>query len=141
MKAWIYARSIRDDGNELNNQIEQLKAYAQYKSYQIVGESQDVCSSKNINFYGLNMAKVAADEGRIDALLVINMSRIGIDIIQSLKFMEMMNKNGVRIIGLDEPDAPNIPDIKRLITYFESIYNRTKMNTLLPNKVTSGGAL
>lgn len=76
------------------------------------------------------MVRTAAAKGEIDAVLAINMSRFGGNIVKSLDFLSTLSKNGVKAISIDGMDllaTPNLHDIK---ARFEALESRRKKNTV-----------
>ena len=81
MRAWLYYRLSRDEDEEMNslqNQRQILVDYAEQNGYEIVGESfDDNVSGMTFNRKGLGKLEIAVDEGKIDVVLVKDLSRLG----------------------------------------------------------------
>ena len=81
MRAWLYYRLSRDEDEEMNslqNQRQILVDYAGQNGYEIVGESfDDNVSGMTFNRKGLGKLEIAVDEGKIDVVLVKDLSRLG----------------------------------------------------------------
>ena len=81
MRAWLYYRLSRDEDEEMNslqNQRQILVDYAEQNGYEIVGESfDDNVSGMTFNRKGLGELEIAVDEGKIDVVLVKDLSRLG----------------------------------------------------------------
>ena len=83
MRAWLYYRLSRDEDEEMNslqNQRQILVDYAEQNGYEIVGESfDDNVSGMTFNRKGLGELEIAVDEGKIDVVLVKDLSRLRTD--------------------------------------------------------------
>ena len=81
MRAWLYYRLSRDEDEEMNslqNQRQILVDYAEQNGCEIVGESfDDNVSGMTFNRKGLGKLEIAVDEGKIDVVLVKDLSRLG----------------------------------------------------------------
>ena len=80
MRAWLYYRLSRDEDEEMNslqNQRQILIDYAEQNGYEIVGESfDDNVSGMTFNRKSLGELENAVDEGKIDVVLVKDLSRV-----------------------------------------------------------------
>ena len=80
MRAWIYARLSKDDDQELNSLLNQQAICQEFcikQGYQIVGTSFDNnISGMTFSRPGLDKLIVAADAGRIDSIVVKDLSRL-----------------------------------------------------------------
>ena len=79
MKAWLYYRLSRDEDAEMNslqNQRQILVDYAEQNGYEITGESfDDNVSGMTFERKGLHQIELAVEDGKIDILLVKDLSR------------------------------------------------------------------
>ena len=98
-RAWIYCRidAPEDMHGHLKGQREDLISYAGQMGFEVVGESQDLGSGLRLDRNGLRKVTEAADAGKMDVLLVMNITRIGRVMNQTVEFVHHLNKLGVKI--------------------------------------------
>lgn len=101
MRAWLYYRLSRDEDEEMNslqNQRQILVDYAEQNGYEIVGESfDDNVSGMTFNRKGLGELEIAVDEGKIDVVLVKDLSRLGRHRTQTELFIDHLRQNNVKV--------------------------------------------
>ncbi len=102
MRAWLYYRLSRDEDTEMNslqNQRQILVDYAEQNGYDIVGESfDDNVSGMTFNRKGLGQLDTAVDEGKIDIVLVKDLSRLGRHRTQTALFIDICVRTTSRSI-------------------------------------------
>ncbi|MBD5113785.1 MAG: recombinase family protein [Ruminococcaceae bacterium] len=126
MKAWLYYRLSRDEDEEMNslqNQRQILLDYAKQNGYEIVGESfDDNVSGMTFNRKGLGELESAVDEGKVEAVLVKDLSRLGRHRTQTALFIDHLRENNVKVISVTEGiDTTNEND--DLLIGFKQIFN------------------
>ena len=126
MRAWLYYRLSRDEDEEMNslqNQRQILVDYAKQNGYEIVGESfDDNVSGMTFNRKGLGELEIAVDEGKIDVVLVKDLSRLGRHRTQTELFIDHLRQNNVRVYSVTEGiDSTNEND--DLMIGFKQIFN------------------
>ena len=126
MRAWLYYRLSRDEDEEMNslqNQRQILVDYAEQNGYEIVGESfDDNVSGMTFNRKGLGKLEIAVDEGKIDVVLVKDLSRLGRHRTQTELFIDHLRQNNVKVISVTEGiDSFNEND--DLLIGFKQIFN------------------
>lgn len=126
MRAWLYYRLSRDEDEEMNslqNQRQILVDYAEQNGYEIVGESfDDNISGMTFNRKGLGKLEIAVDEGKIDVVLVKDLSRLGRHRTQTELFIDHLRQNNVKVISVTEGiDSFNEND--DLLIGFKQIFN------------------
>ena len=103
---WIYSRLSNDDDREMNsllNQQEICRAFAERQGHQVMGQSSDDnVSGMNFSRRGLNELTAAVDAGRLDAVLVKDLSRLGRHRTQTALFIDYLRERGVRVISVTE---------------------------------------
>ena len=81
MRAWLYYRLSRDEADELTsptNQRQRIYDYAVSQGHEIVGESfDDNVSGMHFNREGIDKIYDVVEQGRIDAIIVKDLSRLG----------------------------------------------------------------
>lgn len=100
-RAWIYCRTAEPNAFVLRMQQERLSAFAEKNHYDIVG-----CTSKQET--GTTMARPGLAEitnvalrGEMDVLLVLNASRLGRDIRNTLEYVDWLEKHNVEVVCLN----------------------------------------
>ena len=106
MRVWLYARLSNDDDpaqNSLQNQQAICCAFAEKQGWTIAGSSSDDnISGMNFSRRGLDMLTAAAQAGKIDAVLVKDLSRLGRHRTQTALFIDFLRENQVRVISVTE---------------------------------------
>ena len=126
MKAWLYYRLSRDEDqeqNSLQNQRQILVDYAYQHGHKIVGESfDDNVSGMTFNRKGLGELEDAVDEGKVELVLVKDLSRLGRHRTQTDLFIDHLRQNNVKVYSVTEGiDTSNEND--DLLIGFKQIYN------------------
>lgn len=126
MKAWLYYRLSRDEDEEMNslqNQRQILIDYAEQNGYEVVGESfDDNVSGMTFNRKGLGELENAVDEGKVEVVLVKDLSRLGRHRTQTALFIDHLRENKVKVISVTESiDTANENDY--LLIGFKQIFN------------------
>lgn len=106
MRVWLYARLSNDDDQEMNsllNQREICQAFAEQHGYTIVGQSfDDNVSGMKFNRRGLDELAAAVDTGKIEAVIVKDLSRLGRHRTQTALFIDYLRERNVRVISATE---------------------------------------
>ena len=100
-RVWIYCRTAEPSAFALRIQREELTAFAEKNHYDIVG-----CTSRNET--GTTMARPglaeitnAALQGKMDIMLILNASRLGRDIWNTLEYVDWLEKHNVEVVCLN----------------------------------------
>ena len=106
MRVWLYARLSNDDDWEMSsllNQQELCQAFAEQHGYTIVGRSfDDNVSGMKFSRRGLDELTAAVDAGKIDAVIVKDLSRLGRHRTQTALFIDYLRERQVRVISATE---------------------------------------
>ena len=106
MRVWLYYRLSRDEDEELNslrNQRSIIESYALRCGHTIVGESfDDNVSGMHFDRDGIERLTGAVDAGRIDAVVVKDLSRLGRHRTQTALYIDYLRKNHVRVLSATE---------------------------------------
>ncbi len=126
MKAWLYYRLSRDEDEEMNslqNQRRILFDYAEQNGYEVVGESfDDNVSGMTFNRKGLGELENAVDDGKVEVVMVKDLSRLGRHRTQTALFIDHLRENNVKVISVTEGiDTANEND--DLLIGFKQISN------------------
>ena len=106
MRVWIYTRLSNDDDPErdsLQNQERICREFAAQRDDQIVGQSaDDNISGMNFSRRGLSRLTAAVETGRVDSVLVKDLSRLGRHRTQTALFIDYLRERGVRVLSVTE---------------------------------------
>ncbi len=126
MRAWLYYRLSRDEDeemNSLNNQRQILVDYAEQHGIEIVGESfDDNVSGMTFDRKGLSELELAVDEGKVDVVLVKDLSRLGRHRTQTALFIDHLRENDVKVYSVTE-GIDSFNDNDDLLIGFKQIIN------------------
>ena len=102
----MYGRLSNDDDiqmDSLDNQMEIGRCYAESHSYSIIGESyDDNVSGMRFDREGLNQVTQAADAGKIDAVIVKDLSRLGRHKIQTALYIDYLRQRDIAVLSVTE---------------------------------------
>jgi DNA invertase Pin-like site-specific DNA recombinase len=98
-RAWLYCHidAPKDEHGCIKGQRKELMNYAGQIGFEIVGSSEDIGSSLNFDHSGLTEVMKAAEAGKMDVLLVKEISRFGRDTSKTMACVRKLNKLGIRI--------------------------------------------
>ena len=106
MRVWLYYRLSRDEDDELNslrNQRSIIESYAVSNGHEIIGESfDDNVSGMHFEREGITKIYEVVDAGRIDAIVVKDLSRLGRHRTQTALFIDYLRENNVRVLSTTE---------------------------------------
>ena len=106
MRVWIYTRLSNDDDPErdsLQNQERICREFAAQRDDQIVGQSaDDNISGMNFSRRGLSRLTAAVETGRVDGVLVKDLSRLGRHRTQTALLIDYLRERGVRVLSATE---------------------------------------
>lgn len=98
-RAWIYCRidAPEDTHGALKEQRQQLMDYAEQMDFAVVGSSADVGSAKILGWPGLALAKQAAEEHKMDALLLSGLPCFGTVALNAIPLLQAVEESGVAV--------------------------------------------
>lgn len=106
MKVWLYYRLSRDEDEELNSMNNQRKIiynFAVNNGHEVVGESfDDNVSGMHFNREGIERIYEAVDSGKIEAVIVKDLSRLGRHRTQTALFIDFLREHDVRVLSATE---------------------------------------
>ena len=106
MRVWIYTRLSNDDDPErdsLQNQERICREFAAQRGGQMVGQSSDNnISGMNFSRRGLSQLTAAVENGRLDGVVVKDISRLGRHRTQTALFIDYLRERGVRVLSATE---------------------------------------
>ena len=101
LRAWIYCRVAAPDAFALKAQQEELMAFAEKNHYRVVGCTSEQGAGTTMERPGLAEITNAALQGKMDILLVLNASRLGRDIWNTLEYVGWLEKHKVEVVCLN----------------------------------------
>ena len=106
MKVWLYYRLSRDEDeelNSLNNQRKIIYNFAVSNSHEVVGESfDDNVSGMHFNREGIEKIYEVVEAGKIEAIIVKDLSRLGRHRTQTALFIDYLREHDVRVLSATE---------------------------------------
>ena len=106
MKVWLYYRLSRDEDDELNSLTNQRKIiyeYAVTNGHEVVGESfDDNVSGMHFNREGIDKIYEVVEAGKIEAIIVKDLSRLGRHRTQTALFIDYLREHDVRVLSATE---------------------------------------
>ena len=106
MRAWLYYRLSNDDDPEQNSLLNQRNiclVFAEAQGHRIFGESSDDnVSGMKFNRRGLDELTAVVDAGKIDAVVVKDLSRLGRHRTQTALFIDYLREHNVRVLSATE---------------------------------------
>ena len=106
MKVWLYYRLSRDEDDELNSLTNQRKIiyeYAVTNGHEVVGESfDDNVSGMHFNREGIDKIYEVVETGKIEAIIVKDLSRLGRHQTQTALFIDYLREHDVRVLSATE---------------------------------------
>ena len=106
MKVWLYYRLSRDEDeelNSLNNQRKIIYNFAVSNGHEVVGESfDDNVSGMHFNREGIDKIYEVVEAGKIEAIIVKDLSRLGRHRTQTALFIDYLREHDVRVLSSTE---------------------------------------
>ena len=106
MKVWLYYRLSRDEDeelNSLNNQRKIIYNFATSIGHEVVGESfDDNVSGMHFNREGIDKIYEVVEAGKIEAIIVKDLSRLGRHRTQTALFIDYLREHDVRVLSATE---------------------------------------
>lgn len=106
MKVWLYYRLSRDEDeelNSLNNQRKIIYNFAVSNGHEVVGESfDDNVSGMHFNREGIDKIYEMVEAGKIEAIIVKDLSRLGRHRTQTALFIDYLREHDVRVLSATE---------------------------------------
>ena len=106
MKVWLYYRLSRDEDeelNSLNNQRKIIYNFAVSNGHVVVGESfDDNVSGMHFNREGIDKIYEVVEAGKIEAIIVKDLSRLGRHRTQTALFIDYLRERNVRVLSATE---------------------------------------
>ena len=106
MKVWLYYRLSRDEDEELtplNNQRKIIYNFAVSSGHEVVGESfDDNVSGMHFNREGIDKIYEVVEAGKIEAIIVKDLSRLGRHRTQTALFIDYLREHDVRVLSATE---------------------------------------
>ena len=100
-RAWIYCRTAEPNAFALRRQQEELTAFAKDNHYEIVGCTAKQETGTTMVRSGFAEITNAALRDEMDILLVLNASKLGQDIWNTLEYVGWQGKHNVEVVCLN----------------------------------------
>ena len=100
-RAWIYCRVAYPDAHALAAQQANLEAYAEKQGFEIVGTTVEQASGMDLSRRGLAEVSSAVSAGKVDLLLVANLSRLGRDVASVDAYLRWLEDQFVEVVCAD----------------------------------------
>ena len=105
-KAWIYSR-VKHTGqpcDEAEFQTQLLRDYAAKNGMTVIGLSSDMGDEPLVNRMGIGCVTEAAEVGKIDVLLVLDMEQISDCEDDITEYLQLLEKYGVQVEVVQDGD-------------------------------------
>ena len=126
MKVWLYYRLSRDEDeelNSLNNQRKIIYNFAVSNGHEVVGESfDDNVSGMHFNREGIDKIYEVVEAGKIEAIIVKDLSRLGRHRTQTALFIDYLREHDVRVLSATE-NTDTFNENDDLIIGFKGLVN------------------
>lgn len=126
MKVWLYYRLSRDEDeelNSLNNQRKIIYNFAVSSGHEVVGESfDDNVSGMHFNREGIDKIYEVVEAGKIEAIIVKDLSRLGRHRTQTALFIDYLREHDVRVLSATE-NIDTLNENDDLIIGFKGLVN------------------
>ena len=100
-RTWIYCRVAYPDAHALAVQQTSLEAFAGKQGFEIVGTTAEQASGLDFSRRGLAEVSNAVDAGKVDLLLVTNLSRLGRDAVKTDAYLRWLEDQFVEVVCAD----------------------------------------
>ena len=103
-RVWLYSRAASGGASAelLEAQEHSMKRYALEHGFEVVGCSSDVGDGLTMDRSGLLNFHTAVIEKRVDVLLTQNISRVGRDVEQIIRYWRSLRDHGVRVLTVTD---------------------------------------
>ena len=100
-RTWVYCRVAHPDAHGLAVQQRNLEAYAETHGYEIIGTTAEQASGLDFSRRGLVEVSSTVVDGKIDFLLVANLSRLGRDVGKMDAYLRWLEDWFVEVVCAD----------------------------------------
>ena len=100
-RTWIYCRVAYPDAHALAVQQASLETFAEKQGFEIVGTTAEQASGLDFSRRGLAEVSNAVDAGKVDLLLVANLSRLGRDVTGVDAYLRWLEDQFVEVVCAD----------------------------------------
>ena len=100
-RAWIYCRVAGPDAYALAVQQASLEEYAEAHGFEVVGTTAEQASGLDFSRRGLAEVSAAVADGKIDLLLVANISRLGRDVGKTDAYLRWLEDQFIEVVCAD----------------------------------------
>ena len=100
-RTWVYCWVAHPDAHALAVQQRNLEAYAETHGYEIIGTTAEQASGLDFSRRGLVEVSSTVVDGKIDFLLVANLSRLGRDVGKMDAYLRWLEDWFVEVVCAD----------------------------------------
>lgn len=100
-RTWIYCRVAYPDAHALAVQQASLETFAEKQGFEIVGTTAEQASGLDFSRRGLAEVSNAVDAGKVDLLLMTNLSRLGRDAVKTDAYLRWLEDQFVEVVCAD----------------------------------------
>ena len=100
-RAWIYCRVAGSDAHALAVQQASLEEYAEAHGFEVVGTTAEQASGLDFSRRGLAEVSAAVADGKIELLLVANISRLGRDVGKTDAYLRWLEDQFIEVVCAD----------------------------------------
>lgn len=100
-RTWIYCRVAYPDAHALAVQQTHLEAYAKEHGFEVVGTTIEQASGLDFSRRGLGEVSAAVATGKVDILLISNLSRLGRDLKKTVIYLHWLEDQFVDVVCAD----------------------------------------
>lgn len=112
-RTWIYCRTVYPDDNALMQQQAVLTDYAKEQGLVIVGCTAECASGLDTSRTGLREIFDAVDAGKVDLLLVKDVSRLSRNVMAVSDCLNWLKKRSVDVICANGADLRALMELRR----------------------------
>ena len=110
-RAWIYCRVAYPDAHALAVQQTTLEDYAEQHGFEIVGTTAEQASGFDFFRRGLSEVSNAVATGKVDVLLMADLSRLGRDVVKGDAYLRWLEDQFVEVLCADGTVAQTTTEI------------------------------
>jgi len=112
-RTWIYSRTAYPDDHTLVRQQADLMDYAEEQGFEVVGCTAEHASGLDTSRKGLREVFDAVDAGKVDLLLVKDVSRLGRNVMAVCDCLNWLKERSVDVICVDGRDLRALMEFRR----------------------------
>lgn len=104
-RVWLYCRVVSDDALALEMQVRHLRDFAGQHGWRVAGVSTDHHAGTDLFRPGIAELSRAAKDGKMDAVLVFNLSRLCRSAEDASLYLDFLSRHGIVLYSVSEGKA------------------------------------